>query len=118
MRVTYEDELIFAQNQLIEPDQQCLTTPGCFGGMTHTSVLYAFSDKLGTPHIEAVRAALAALPAKEGHEVIAGVSATYKYGLAVMAAGTAAWPLQEAMNAAWQSLRASLLGREPLNFRK
>ncbi|QYR24249.1 urease accessory protein UreD [Paenibacillus sp. sptzw28] len=118
LRVTYEDELIFAQNQLIEPGQQRLTTPGCFGGMTHTSVLYAFSDKLAMPHIEAVRAALAGLPARDGHQVIAGVSATYKYGLAVMAAGTAAWPLQEAMSAAWQAVRASLLGKEPLNFRK
>lgn len=113
-RVYYEDELIYAQNGLVEPDSQQLSAPGCLGEMTHTGTFYAFGAGLTAEHAEAVRDALAQLPQRSGYHIITGVTATHKHGIAVMAAGTAAWPLQEAFAAAWQALRGSLLGLPPL----
>ncbi|MBW7473820.1 urease accessory protein UreD [Paenibacillus oenotherae] len=118
LRVRHEGELIYAQNGLIEPGKQLLTAPGCLGGMTHTGVLYAFSDAITSRHVEAVRNAIAALPQREGQPVLAGVTATHKFGIAVMTAGMAAWPLQEVLAEAWQTLRRVLLHQAPLQFHK
>jgi len=116
MKVYRGDELIFAQHQRIVPSRQRLDAPGCFGDMTHTGAFYAFSDRLSAMHLDAVRQALESLPAWGERRITAGVSATHKHGLAVLAAGTSAWPLQEALAAAWRAMRASLLGLPPLRL--
>lgn len=116
LAVYYGDELIFAQNQRIQPDVQALSAPGCMGDMTHTGVFYAFSDRIGKQDAAAVLAALQALPSRDGHRVTWGVTLTHKHGLAVMASGTAAWPLQETLSAAWTALRMNMLGLPPLKL--
>jgi urease accessory protein len=116
MNVYLGDELICAQHQRIVPSRQRLQAPGCFGDATHTGAFYVFSDRLTAQHIEAVRQAFESLPARGDKHVTAGVSATHKHGLAVLAAGTSAWPLQEALAAVWGAVRASLLGLPPLRL--
>ncbi|MFC5652937.1 urease accessory protein UreD [Paenibacillus solisilvae] len=118
LKVNYEGQLIFAQNQFILPETQHLSAPGCFDKMTHTGVFYAFSDRITNKHIESVRTALDNFSTREGHPVLTSISVTHKHGLAVMAAGTAAWSLQEVLRCAWQALRLSLLGMEPLRLGK
>ncbi|CAH1202600.1 Urease accessory protein UreH [Paenibacillus plantiphilus] len=115
-RVFYENELIYAQNGRIEPALQLLTSPGCLGEMTHTGTFHAFGAGITTEHIVAVRHTLAELPQWNGHSIVAGVTAAHKLGIAVMAAGTAAWPIQEALRSAWQSLRVSIAGLPPLQL--
>ncbi|MBB3108208.1 urease accessory protein [Paenibacillus phyllosphaerae] len=118
LQVLLDGELIFAQNQRIVPADQMLSAPGCLAEMTHTGVFYAFSDRLASRHIEAVRQAIEAWPGRPGQQVSAGVTATHKHGLAVMAAGTTAWALQEVLAVAWGALRQELLGLAPLKFSK
>lgn len=113
VRVYYEDELIYAQQQNIIPASQQLTAPGCLGQLTHTGVFYAFADRIQTKHAEAVRVALEAMPSREGRMLQWGVSLTYKHGLAVMAAGTTAWHVQELFAVVWAVLRKELLGLSP-----
>ncbi len=108
--VHYGNELIYAQRQVIVPEQQALSAPGCLAEMTHTGVFYAFSDRIQSRHVERVRALLEAVPERNGQSILWGVSLTYKHGLAVMAAGTAAWFIQEALAAVWGALREELLG--------
>ncbi|WP_240546565.1 urease accessory protein UreD [Paenibacillus artemisiicola] len=117
LNVYYGNELIYAQHQRILPASQQLAAPGCMADMTHAGVFYAFSDRIGTPEAEAVREALGGFPIREGQPLIWGVTLTHKHGLAVMAAGNAAWALQEALAAAWSALRMRLL-LQPLTFRK
>ncbi|REE82749.1 urease accessory protein [Paenibacillus taihuensis] len=118
LNVYYKEELIYAQHQMIEPMRQRLTARGCFAEMTHTGVFYVFSDRLQSVHAEAVRAVLSELPPFEEHPIEWGVSVTYKHGIAVMAASTAAWPLQEALSIAWGTVRELLLGMPPIALRK
>ncbi|MBP3967055.1 urease accessory protein UreD [Paenibacillus sp. DLE-14] len=113
VRVYYEDELIYAQQQNIIPESQQLSAPGCLGKLTHTGVFYAFADRIQAKHAEAVRAALESLPSRGQREVQWGVSLTYKHGLAVMAAGTTAWHIQETLAAVWAVMRKELLGLSP-----
>lgn len=113
-----KDELIYAQHQLIEPMSQRLSARGCFGEMTHTGVFYVFSDRLNAAHAEAIRTALSELPRFEEHPIEWGVSMTHKHGIAVMAASTAAWPLQETLAIAWGTVRERLLGLPPIAIRK
>ncbi|MFB9330941.1 urease accessory protein UreD [Paenibacillus aurantiacus] len=118
MRVRLGGELIFAQNQRIDPASQLLDAPGCFGDLTHTGTFYAFSDAIGARQMEAVREALAVWPEREGQRWAAGVSLTHKHGMAVLAAGTSAWVLEELLHEARRALRASVPGVAPLAFRK
>ncbi|MBD3917844.1 urease accessory protein UreD [Paenibacillus sp. PR3] len=113
LTVRYGEELIGSQRQLIEPALQQLHVPGSWGKATHMGMLLAFGDRMGEQHVEAVREALASLPDRSAYGVTVGASLTHRYGLAVMAAGTAAWPLQEALRAAWSALRLQLLGEPP-----
>lgn len=118
LNVYYGNELIYAQHQRIEPSRQELFVPGCMADLTHTGVFYAFSDRIGMREADVVREALNILPKQEGQPLIWGVSLTYKHGLAVNVAGNAAWALQEALDAAWASLRLHLLQLRPLRFLK
>ncbi|RAP75560.1 urease accessory protein UreD [Paenibacillus montanisoli] len=110
------EELIYAQRQVIVPEQQLLSAPGCLAELTHTGVFYAFSDRIKACHAECVRSTLEAIPNRSGHPIQWGVSLTYKHGLAVMAAGTAAWLIQEALAAVWRMLREEMLGLSPISF--
>lgn len=118
MRVRLGGELIFAQNQRIDPSRQMLGAPGCFGDLTHTGTLYAFSDAIGAGQMETIRGALDAWPVREGQRWTAGVSLTHKHGLAVLAAGTSAWVLEELLGEARRALREAVPGLAPLTFRK
>jgi urease accessory protein len=118
LKVRYEGQLIFAQNQFIEPAAQNLAAPGCLDKMTHTGVFYAFCDRISSRHVEAVQAALDNFTVRKDQPVLTGISVTYKHGFAVIAAGMAAWSLQEVLRCAWQALRLSLLGMEPLRLGK
>jgi len=113
LAVWYGGERIGAQRQWIEPAAQAIRAPGCFADATHIGTLLVYGDRLGAAELEAAREAIGALPDRSAYGVTAGASLTYRYGLAVMAAGTAAWPLQEALRAAWRAVRLSLLGEEP-----
>ncbi|AZN43670.1 urease accessory protein UreD [Paenibacillus albus] len=116
--VYYKNELIYVQHQFIEPLSQRLASRGCYAGMTHTGVFYVFSDRVQAAYADAIRNALGALSVQGEHRVEWGVSMTYKYGIAVMAASTAAWALQEVMSTAWVKVREILLGLSPIALRK
>jgi urease accessory protein len=113
LSVRYGEELIASQRQLIVPAAQRLQVQGSWGHATHMGTLFAFGDRISAQQVEAVREAIAALPDRSAYGLTVGASLTHRYGLAVMAAGTAAWPLQEALRAAWSALRLSLLGEQP-----
>ncbi|GBF76625.1 urease accessory protein [Paenibacillus sp. 598K] len=117
LRVYYGEELIFAQRQRVEPDRHDLRAPGAWEDMTHTGTFYVFADRIAPSHAEAVREALEQLPLRDG-ELVCGVSLTHRHGLAVLAAGRAAWQLQEALELAWRTVRRELLALPPLQFRK
>jgi urease accessory protein len=113
LTVRYGETLIASQRQLIEPAAHQLQVQGSWGSVTHIGTLFAFGDRIGSQQVEAVREAIDSLPDRSAYGVAVGASLTHRYGLAVMAAGTAAWPLQEALRAAWSALRLSLLGEPP-----
>ncbi|MFF2480461.1 urease accessory protein UreD [Paenibacillus sp. NPDC058071] len=116
LSVYYEDELIFAQRQLIDPVRQRLAVPGCWEEMTHTATFYLFSDRNFAVLLDAVKERLESLPSFGPHRVAAGASATFRHGIAVVAASTAAWPLQQAMRLVWDVSRQVALGRQPSAF--
>ncbi|WP_164779439.1 urease accessory protein UreD [Paenibacillus kobensis] len=114
LAVWYGDERIGSQRQLIEPAVQVIAAPGCFADATHIGSLLVYGDRIGAAELAAAREALQLVPHRSGYGLTFGASLTYRHGLAVMAAGTAAWPLQEALREAWRAVRLSLLGEEPV----
>ncbi len=116
LSVHYGEELIFSQRQRIEPAKQALAAPGCWDEMTHWATFYIFSDLVNSNHLEQLQKKLDSFAAPDGHAVIAGASMTQRFGIAVSAASTAAWPLQQLMKELWAEARAGLLGKPPLRF--
>jgi urease accessory protein len=116
LSVRYGDELIFSQQQRIEPARQSIHAPGCWDEMTHWATFYVFSDRITSMHLEQLQQKLDSFTAPVGHPVAAGTSLTYRFGVAVSAASTAAWPLQQLMRELWHTARAGVLGRPPLRF--
>ncbi|KQX45294.1 urease accessory protein UreD [Paenibacillus sp. Root444D2] len=115
MKVCHGKELIFYQNQRIEPQTMQLSAPGCWERETHLGNLYIFSDRLKQLHLEKV---LESLEKLEGIEVRIGASLTYKYGLIVTVMGRHAWELQLAMTKAWHDIRRNLFALTPLLVNK
>ncbi|MCY9667874.1 urease accessory protein UreD [Paenibacillus alginolyticus] len=115
MKVWYGKELIFYQNQRIEPKTMQLSAPGCWERETHLGNLYIFSDRLKQRHLEEV---LGSLEKLEGVNVRIGASLTYKYGLIVTVMGRHAWELQLTLSKAWHDIRRSLLALTPLMVNK
>lgn len=115
MKVWHGKELIFYQNQRIEPQTMQLSAPGCWERETHLGNLYIFSDRLKQRHLDKV---LESLEELEGVEVRIGASFTHKYGLVVTVMGRHAWELQLALTKAWQDIRRSLLALMPLMVNK
>jgi urease accessory protein len=115
MKVWHGKELIFYQNQRIEPQTMQLSAPGCWERETHLGNLYIFSDRLKHLHLEKV---LESLEKLEGLEVRIGASLTHKYGLIVTVMGRHAWELQLALTKAWHEIRRSLLALMPLMVNK
>lgn len=115
MKVWHDKELIFYQNQRIEPQNMQLSAPGCWERETHLGNLYIFSDRLKQLHLEKV---LESLEKLEGVEVRIGASLTHKYGLIVTVMGRHAWELQLALTKAWHDIRRSLLALTPLMISK
>lgn len=115
MKVWYEGELIFYQNQRIEPAKMLLSSPGCWEGETHLGNLFIFSDRLGPRHLEAIVERLNQL---EGGAVRFGASLTYKHGLVVTVMGRHAWQLQDVLTKAWHQIRRSLFDLTPLLVNK
>lgn len=116
LSVYYGEELIFSQRQRIEPAKQDITAPGCWDEMTHTATFYLFSDRVNSSHLEQLQEKLDSFASPEGHLIVAGASLTYRFGVAVSAASTAAWPLQQLMRELWQTARKGLLDKPPLRF--
>lgn len=115
MKVWYEGELIFYQNQRIEPALMLLTSPGCWEGETHMGNLFIFSDRLRQRHLEAIVDKLSQL---EVNSVRVGASLTYKHGLVVNVMGKHAWELQDVLTKAWHQIRSSLFELTPLLVNK
>ncbi|RCW42542.1 urease accessory protein UreD [Paenibacillus prosopidis] len=116
LSVRYGDELIFSQQQRIEPSRQSIHAPGCWDEMTHWATFYVFSDRVNSMHLEQLQQTLDSYAAPGGHPVVAGASLTHRFGVAVSAASTGAWPLQQLMREIWQTARAGVLGKPPLRF--
>ncbi|MUT67233.1 urease accessory protein UreD [Paenibacillus sp. NEAU-GSW1] len=114
LTVHYGDELIFAQRQRIVPGQQRLASPGCWEEQTHWATFYVFSDRVSSSLLEPIQQLLEELPAFDKHRVLAGATLTFRHGLAVSAASTAAWPLQQTMKLVWETVRFAMLGKKPV----
>ncbi|KRF09714.1 hypothetical protein ASG89_16000 [Paenibacillus sp. Soil766] len=115
MRVWYEGELIFYQNQRIEPATMELSSLGCWEKETHMGNLFIFSDRLGARHLEAIVDKLSQL---EDGQVRMGASLTYKHGLVVTVLGRHAWELQDVLMKAWHQIRRSVFDLTPLLVNK
>ncbi|OCT16619.1 hypothetical protein A8709_08050 [Paenibacillus pectinilyticus] len=115
MKVWYEGELIFYQNQRIEPAAMLLTSPGCWENETHMGNLFIFSDRLQQRHLEAV---MECLDHMNGLAVRVGASLTYKHGLVINVMGRHAWEIQSALTQAWHQIRRSLWELTPLLVNK
>jgi|GEM_PF-578533 len=115
LRVWHGEQLIYAQHQRIEPAAMRLAAPGGWERETHLGTLCVFAEPVGPQHVEAVLACLDALGADR---LRYGASLTYRHGLLVSVLGGSAWELQRALTAAWQRLRALLLGCGPLALGK
>ncbi|OBZ12844.1 urease accessory protein UreD [Bacillus sp. FJAT-26390] len=116
LTVHYGEELIFSQRQRIEPAKQTISAPGCWDEMTHWATFYMFSDLVRSVHLEQLQETLDSCAAPDGHKILAGASMTHRFGVAVSAASTAAWPLQQLMQELWRTARKGLLGKPPLRF--
>ncbi|WP_424768799.1 urease accessory protein UreD [Paenibacillus sp. sgz302251] len=116
LSVYYEKELIFSQRQRIEPAKQSITAPGCWEEMTHSAAFYLFSDQIDGALLEQLQEWLDVYSSPIGHPIVAGASLTHRHGIAVSAASTAAWPLQQMMKELWASVRGLLLHKPPLRF--
>ncbi|MBD2844528.1 urease accessory protein UreD [Paenibacillus sp. IB182496] len=117
LRVQLGEELIFAQRQLIVPQEQRLGAPGAWGDATHAGMFYCMGDRVQPNHAGAVRQALGELPVRD-RSLRWGVSPAYRHGLTVSVLGDSAWAVQEALHRAWSAARAALLELTPLQFRK
>lgn len=115
LKVYYKEELIFAQRQRIEPAKQAIAAPGCWDDMTHWATFYMFSDRINCIHLEQLQEKLDSFSVPV-HPIVAGASMTHRFGVAVSAASTAAWPLQQLMKELWQTARKGLLDKPPLRF--
>lgn len=115
IKVWYGQELIYYQNQKIEPMSMQLNAPGCWERETHLGNLYVFSDRIGQRHLEGI---LEQMEKIEGVHVRVGASLTYKHGLIVSMMGQHAWELQHTIAKAWQNIRSSLLSLTPLTIHK
>lgn len=116
MKVWYGTELIYYQNQRIEPQDMLLTAPGSWEQETHLGNLYIFSDRLGQRHLDGLMACLEKINGIE--QVRIGASLTYKHGIIVTVMGRHAWQLQLVLTQAWYELRRSLLALTPLMVNK
>ncbi|MFF2094083.1 urease accessory protein UreD [Paenibacillus sp. NPDC058174] len=116
LTVHYGEELIFAQRQRIKPPEQRLSAPGCWEAQTHWATFYLFSDRVNGALLEALQMVLDQLPSFQQHTVLAGATLTYRHGIAVSAASTAAWPLQQTMRLLWDAARLSMFGKPPLSL--
>lgn len=110
------DELIFHQRQWIQPERQALGAPGSWEEMTHWAYFFVFSDRVDPSLTARLQAVIESYSAPEAHRVVAAASSTYKFGAAVSACSTAAWPLQELMRLLWDGARDHLLGLPPLRL--
>ncbi len=78
-KVFYCNDLIFADNQELRPDNQVLTELGFFEGYTHQATVAYFHDEMKR---EALLERLFD-EIKEYRDVEAGISTTYKYGIII-----------------------------------
>ncbi|MBP1962563.1 urease accessory protein UreD [Paenibacillus aceris] len=116
MQVWYGTELIYYQNQRIEPHAMQLSAPGSWEQETHLGNLFVFSDRLEQQHLNDMLACLEKLAGME--DVRIGASLTYKHGMIITVMGRHAWKLQHVLAKAWHELRRSLLALTPLMVNK
>ncbi|HEX9061548.1 MAG TPA: urease accessory protein UreD [Clostridia bacterium] len=82
-RIYYEGELIFFDNQLLCPKEQCLYGMGFFEGYTHQATLMYFSDKFEARLLESALLALENLD-----DIEYGGSMTKKHGMVIRILGS------------------------------
>lgn len=109
LSVYYEGELIHHQRQLIRPGLQRMATQGAWGDYSHLGSFVVFSDRVTAGLLEMVRKALEELPFAQ-EQLIAGAALTWRHGLAVSAAASSAWVLQQILHEMWHATRRFLLG--------
>ncbi|MBO9598650.1 MAG: urease accessory protein UreD [Cohnella sp.] len=115
LTVRYNGELAHYQRQRWEPGVLPLRNAGCFGEFSHIGSFSVFSDRVGAATAANLRSWLSErLDLEEG--VQWGVSHAARFGVAVQAAGTAAWRLERLLRAAWEGARKLLLDADPLRL--
>lgn len=118
LTVNYLGEMIHYQRQRWEPGRLPIGNAGCFGSYTHVGSFLVFSDRTTPGLAEAIREALNETGSALGRDVVWGAARTARCGLAVQAAGCAAWKLQRLFLTAWDCVRRELLGMPPLRLLK
>ncbi|MFC4599277.1 urease accessory protein UreD [Cohnella hongkongensis] len=116
LTVRFKGELIHYQRQLWEPASLPVENSGCFGAHTHVGSFMAFSDRLTRAHADRIREAIGGAGEALPGGVVWGVARLDGPGLAVQAAGNAAWKLQKLLLIAWDIVRRELLGLPPLRL--
>ncbi|XID95451.1 urease accessory protein UreD [Paenibacillaceae bacterium WGS1546] len=118
LTVHYRGEMVHYQRQKWEPERLPIGNAGCFGPYTHVGSFLVFSDRATSGLAEKIREALIETGAALGSDVAWGASRTARHGIALQAAGNAAWKLQRLFLAAWDCVRRELLGLPPLRLLK
>lgn len=110
--VYYEGELIHHQRLLVRPGEQSIAAKGAWDIYSHLGSFLVCSDRVDGALLEAVRAVLDRLPFAQD-QLYAGAAMTYRHGLIVNAAGSAAWIIQHMIKEVWDEVRKMLLGLPP-----
>ncbi|MEK8132476.1 urease accessory protein UreD [Paenibacillus filicis] len=109
LAVYEEDELIYYNQQRVEPDHGAPQTIGRWGSLTHAGSLLLFSERADAPLAEALRGHLEECFTARG-ELSFGISLTAKHGLVLNALGGGVLDLQRLLHQAWSFVRSELFG--------
>lgn len=129
LSVYYDNELIYAARQRVEPEKQRLAGIGSWSDYTHSGSLYFFYDGIGETFIEQLREFIehvlqersdqaAAGRAVQQSPLYYGLSRAYKHGLVLSVLGHKVHAIQFLLEAVWQYVRKELFDKPPLQVRK
>ena len=93
MRIYYDRELIFLENQFLCPQEQRLEEIGFFEGFTHQASLGFFYDQIKDDLLDMIHGMLEAM-----EDIQFGVSKTKKYGLIVRILGNSSDSLENILS--------------------
>ncbi|BCG57074.1 urease accessory protein UreD [Paenibacillus sp. URB8-2] len=114
LKVYYEGELIHYQRQRILPEAQQIYSIGAWENHSHIGTFHVFSDKVTPDLLVKIRNALEEAPSRTDCPAYAGAALTYRHGIAVTAASSSAWILQEWLQLIREIVRGDLLEPLPL----